>query len=209
VRRPRWRAVGEATVIRRGSARRRNPASVPSLQSGTSSGSLTRLASMTVSSTVKPGQASQVTATATGSPGRNGRVVGTTSHAALAKSSQRDNAPSRRSRGQHPFVIPVGRDPGGTGVPEVDTARRTSLPHANELDPAERPRAPDRPESRMIADCSGRTSRRLRSTTANSEKPQITLSQPVQVAPVKPRLGLPAGGATSTLVRQPASPRRI
>src|SRR5271165_3095741 len=113
---------------------RKNPASVPSLQSGTSSGSITCLASMTVSSTVKPGQASpQSPHPATRKPRSNGALCATSTQPRAKSSRPGSTAPSRGAAVSIQSVIPVrSAMPGGTGMPgltsEANSPCRTNSP---------------------------------------------------------------------------------
>src|SRR6266571_542139 len=90
----------------------KKPASVPSLQSGTSSGSITRRASITVSSTVKPGQVSpQSPHPATRKPRSKGALCATSTQptansrrpGSTSPSPSSPGGPSRRHPGRTPF----------------------------------------------------------------------------------------------------------
>ena len=182
----------------------KNPASVPSLQSGTSSGSITCLASMTVSSTVKPGQASPRSLhPATRKPRSNGALWATSTQPLAKSSSPGSTAPSRGAAASIQSVIPVrSAMPGGTGMPGL--TREANSPC--------RSNSPRRPPARtrtapisVIAACSGDHPVVSRSTTANSRSPRSTSATwPSSVPPHPPPfLACPfswvprAGGAPS------------
>ena len=109
---------------------RKNPASVPSLQSGTSSGSITRLASMTVSSTVKPGQVRPHSAhAAMRKPMSNGALWATRTQPSANASRPGRTAASLGAEASIQSVIPVRSSmPCGTGTPglisEANSPRR-------------------------------------------------------------------------------------
>src|SRR5690242_18045182 len=124
----------------------KNPASVPSLQSATSSGSITRRASMTVSRTVKPGHATpQSPHPATRNRRSNGALWATSTQPRLNSSSLGSTAPSRGAAASIESLIPVSSAiPGGTGTPG-STSEANSPSRTNSLRPPTPPSASPAP----------------------------------------------------------------
>src|SRR6266571_2994544 len=174
----------------------KNPASVPSLQSGTSSGSITRLASMTVSSTVKPGQASpQSLHPATRKPRSNGALCATSTHPVAKSSSPGSTALSRGAAASIQSVIPVRSAMlGGTGTPgltsEANSPCRTNS--ARREPPAFRSPFTRTAPISVIAAAPGDHPVVSRSTTANSRRPSSTSPSPSSPAPACPAPACPA-----------------